>query len=129
SFPHDGWEALDEDQVFLLKLDAPATVESVNQHAYCVINGISERVPVEVLTGDARRAMLEQRKQLGYAYYELLWKNGETSNARVRDRSLEQAEANITALRCQRHLPPATQVQIVWGAGIATTSGIATTQP
>jgi hypothetical protein len=128
SFPNDGWEALDEDQVFLLKLDAPATVESVSQHAYCVIDGISERVPVEVLTGDARRALLAQRKQLGYAYYELLWKNGETSDARVRDRSLEQQEESITALKCQRQLPPSTRVQLVWGTGIAAASGIATRQ-
>jgi uncharacterized protein YfaS (alpha-2-macroglobulin family) len=129
SFPHEGWEALDEDQVFLLKLDAPATAESVAQHAHCVIEGISERVPVEVLTGEARRQVLAQREQLGYAYYQLLWKQGATSYARVRDRSLEQAEDLITALKCQRQLPPATKVQLVWGAGIATTTGIATRQP
>ena len=126
SFPYEGWSALDEDQVFLLKLDAPATDASVTQHAYCVIEGLSERVPVEVLTGDARRAMLEQRKQLGYAYYQLLWKNAATSNVRVRDRTLEQAEALVTALKCQRRLPPATKVQLVWDAGIASATGIAT---
>jgi hypothetical protein len=81
-----------------------------------------------VLTGDARNAVLAQRKELGYAYYQLLWKSGDTSNVRVRDRSLERAEANITALKCQRRLPPAAKMQLVWGAGITTESGIATTQ-
>ncbi len=128
SFPYEGWATLDEDQVFLLKLDAPATAESVREHAYCMIEGISERVPVEVLTGDARRAMLDQRKQLGYAYYQLLWKSGALSNARVRDRSLDQAEELITALKCQRRLPAATKMQLVWDAGVATASGIATAQ-
>src|SRR5262249_7747623 len=61
SFPHEGWEALDENQVFLLKLDAPATEASVRANAHCVIDGISERVPIEVVTGDARRALLDQR--------------------------------------------------------------------
>jgi uncharacterized protein YfaS (alpha-2-macroglobulin family) len=114
--------------VFLLKLDAPATPDSVATKAYCVIDGISERIPVEVLTGDARREILAQRKQLGYAYYQLLWKRGDTSYARVRDRSLEQAEELVTVLKCQRRLPPATNVQLVWDAGIAATSGIATRQ-
>ncbi|HEU4624187.1 MAG TPA: MG2 domain-containing protein [Steroidobacteraceae bacterium] len=129
SFPHDGWVALDEDQVFLLKSDAPPTIQSVLQNAYCVIEGIAERIPVEVLTGDARRAVLDQRKQLGYAYFALLWKSGAVSDVRVRDRSLERAEDTITALKCQRRLPPSTRVQLVWGAGIAAASGIATQQP
>jgi alpha-2-macroglobulin len=126
SFPHDGWEALDENQVFLLRLDAPATEASVRAKAHCVIDGISERVPIEVVSGEARRALLDQRKQLGYAYFQLLWKNGDTTQARVRDRSLEQAEQLISVVKCARPLPPATKMQLVWGAGIAAASGIAT---
>ncbi|HEV7716055.1 MAG TPA: hypothetical protein VGO53_10695, partial [Steroidobacteraceae bacterium] len=129
AFPAEGWSALDEEQVFLLKLDAPATVPSVLASAYCVVDGISERVPVEVLSGEARAAVLAQRKQLGYAYYQLLWKNGEVSQARVRDRTLEQAEDLITVLKCQRRLPQSTKVQLVWGAGIAAASGVATRSP
>ncbi|MEP7242453.1 MAG: MG2 domain-containing protein [Gammaproteobacteria bacterium] len=126
SFPRDGREDLDEDQIFLLRLDSPATADTVRANAYCVIEGISERVPLEVLSGDARQSMLAQRKQLGYAYYELLWKTGDTSQARVRDRSMEKAEELISAVKCQRRLPQSTKVQLVWGAGIAAPSGIAT---
>ncbi len=119
---------VDEDQIFLLRLDAPATQESVQKNAWCVIDGIAERVPVEVLTGDARTQMLAQRKQLGYQYFRLLRKDGDRTNARVQDRSLEGAEAQIVLLRCQRRLPNATQVQLVRGSGIAATTGIATRQ-
>jgi uncharacterized protein YfaS (alpha-2-macroglobulin family) len=128
SYPDEGWMQVDEDQVFLLRLDAPATEDSVRKNAYCVIDGIAERVPVELLTGEARAQMLAQRKELGYQYFRLLWKDGDRSNARVRDRSLEGAEAQIAVLKCQRRLPNATQVQLVWGSGIAATTGIATRQ-
>jgi hypothetical protein len=37
SFPRDGWEALDEEQVFLLKLDAPAAIESSKDNGKCVV--------------------------------------------------------------------------------------------
>ncbi len=128
SYPYEGWTQVDEDQVFLLSLDAAATADSVAKNAYCVIDGISERVPVQVLTGDARTQILAQRKDLGYQYFQLLFKDGNRSNLRVRDRSLEQAEANIAVLKCQRRLPNATDMQLVWGAGIAATTGIATRQ-
>src|SRR5258705_510201 len=128
SLPNDGWEEIDEGQVFLLKLDAPAVADTIARHAHCAIDGVAERVPVELLAGEARRALLDARKQLGYGYFSLLWKSGDVSDLRVRDRTLEQAEELVVALRCQRRLPPATQVRLVWGAGIAAASGIATKQ-
>lgn len=128
SFPSEGWRQLDEDQVFLLRLDAPADPVSIAQHAYCVVEGLAERVPVAVLTGAARESVLAQRKQLGYEYFQLLWKDGAMSPARVRDRSLEQQEELVVAVKCQRRLPNATRVQLVWGAGISAPGGIATKQ-
>ena len=128
SYPYEGWSALDEDQIFLLKLDAPATAASIREHAYCVIEGLAERIPLRVLMGDERSKVLEQRSAIGYAYYDILWKSGRTSQARVRDRSLEEAEAQIVVAVCGRPLPPATRVQLVWGAGIGAASGIATKQ-
>ncbi len=128
SFPREGWVGVDEDQVFLLKLDAPATNESIAAHAYCVVEGLAERVPVEVLTGDARRDVLAQRAALGYQYYQLLWKSGRETNARVRDRTLEQAEASIAVARCARRLPAGKQLKLVWGKGVAAATGLATRQ-
>ena len=126
SLPRDGWQEIDQDQIFLLRLDAAATPESIQAHAYCAIDGVVERIPVDVLTGSARAAVLAQRKLIGYDYLQLLWKNGAVSDLRARNRSMERREALITVLRCRRRLPPATKVMLVWGAGIAGTSGIAT---
>jgi alpha-2-macroglobulin len=126
SLPRDGWEALDEDQAFLLRLDASATTASIEANAYCGIEGVVERIPVTVLEGEERRQILDQRRLLGYDYLQLLWKNGTESNVRIRNRSMEYRDARITVLRCQRRLPPATRVLLHWGAGVATASGVAT---
>jgi uncharacterized protein YfaS (alpha-2-macroglobulin family) len=126
SLPYQGSE-IDEDQVFLLALDGEATTESIERAAYCAIDGIGERVPVRVLAGDERATVLAQRNDLGYSYYEILWKDGAGSVARVRDRTLERAEALVVALACKRRLPPDAKVQLVWGAGVSAPSGIATT--
>ena len=128
SYPREGWTTIDEEQLFLLRLDAAATAESVQAHARCIVSGLAEQLPVEVLTGDARAAVLSQTRSIGYEYFQLLWKSGAQSLARVRDRELDRAEADITVLRCQRRLPPAADVQLLWGRGIQTVSGIQTSQ-
>jgi len=126
SLPYQG-DIVDEDQVFLLALDSTATTVSIERFAYCAIDGLAERIPVHVLTNSARTAVLDQRRQLGYSYFGILWKDGVRSTARVRDRSLEQAEERVVVLACARRLPPDTAIKLVWGAGIAAFSDIATT--
>jgi uncharacterized protein YfaS (alpha-2-macroglobulin family) len=126
SLPREGWAQIDEEQVFLLRLDAKARRASIEAHAYCAVDGLAERVPVRVLTGARRQRILAERRLLGYDYLWLLWKNGQTSDIRARDRSMERREALITALQCERRLPPGTRVLLHWGAGIRSLTGIAT---
>jgi uncharacterized protein YfaS (alpha-2-macroglobulin family) len=128
SYPHDGWEGIDEEQVFLLKLDAPATPRSIEANAHCVVDGIEERVPLEVLTGNARSAVLNERSSLGYQYFRLLWKSGEVTHARIRHDDLAEREERISVVRCKRRLPPAVQMRLQWSAGIETQTGVATTE-
>lgn len=126
--PHEGSAFVDEDQVFLLKLAAPATRESIEAHAFCSVDGIEERIGVEVLAGAQREALLEQRASLGYQYFQLLWKRGEVTNVRLRGAALDAAEERIAIVRCKRRLPPSTPMRLHWAKGIATTSGVPTSQ-
>ena len=61
ALPYEG-VPVDEEQIFILGLDAVATDESIAANAYCDIKGITERVEVRVLAGDDRRVVLEARK-------------------------------------------------------------------
>jgi hypothetical protein len=126
SLPSEGWVTLDEEQVFLFKLDAPATVDSIEAHAGCLVDGIGERIPVRVLQGAERDAVLRERAALGYDYFNLLWKDGRSSGARMRNRAFEKAEDQLTLLRCQRRLPPGAGLRVIWGKGISTPSGLTT---
>jgi uncharacterized protein YfaS (alpha-2-macroglobulin family) len=128
SLPYEGSESIDEEQVFLLKLDAVATTESVRAHARCRVEGLAEAMPVTVVEGAEREAVLQQRRKLGYAYFRLLWKDGVESHLRVRDPAFADAERTLATVRCQRRLPPGATVQLVWGRGIAAASGLATRQ-
>jgi hypothetical protein len=124
SYPDEGWEEVDEEQIFLLKLAAPATPRSIEAHAHCVVSGIEEQIPLEVLTGNERAAVLKERSSLGYQYFRLLWKSGAVTNARLRKDEMDHAEERIAVVRCKRRLPPATQVRLQWGEGVATATGV-----
>ncbi|MFN3232355.1 MAG: alpha-2-macroglobulin family protein [Alphaproteobacteria bacterium] len=128
SLPRDGWQVVDSDQVFVLALDARPDLGSVKQHAYCSIKGIGERIPFDVVEGDLRRQILDQRRRTGYAYYSLLWKDGWQTQQRIRDRAVEKAEELVVVGKCRRSLPPDTQIALVWGKGIETATGVPTAQ-
>ena len=127
SLPYKGSSHIDEEQIFLLKLDAAASLQSVLAHARCAVSGIGEEIPVEVITGAARLAVLRQHRADGYSYLALLWSYDSIPDSAVRERQMAQQEADILVLRCQRRLPPESQLTLLWGAGIESTSGIART--
>jgi uncharacterized protein YfaS (alpha-2-macroglobulin family) len=128
SLPEGGDTRIDEHQAFVLALDAPADPESIRAHARCEIAGLSEQVEVDLLSGEAREKILGQRRLLGYAYYSLLWKDGEETLARVKDDALQKAESLLAVLQCRRALPPETEVRLIWGKGVRAASGVETAE-
>ncbi|MFD2365977.1 alpha-2-macroglobulin [Pseudoduganella sp. GCM10020061] len=111
SQPSEGWQ-VDEDQVFLLGLDGDATPASVAAHAWCKAEGVNERIGVRVLGGAERGRMLAAHRY----FVRQFAPEGKAPDDRV------------VALQCQRTLPAGARMQLVWGAGIAGQSGVATTQ-
>lgn len=92
---------IEEDQVFALRFNGPATPESVRQHAWCQAQGVGERIPVRLLSGADREAVL---KALG-------WK----------PRGVE----SVHLLACQQRLPAGAKMELLLTPGIATPSGLA----
>ena len=61
SIPREGSEWIDEEQAFVLALDAEPTDESVRRHVGFAVEGIPQRVGFRILTGDDRAAILKTR--------------------------------------------------------------------
>ncbi|GAP38796.1 alpha-2-macroglobulin family protein [Piscinibacter sakaiensis] len=93
-WPYDG-AVIEEDQHFLLQLNGAAAEASLARGAWCEVDGIGERQPVQVVGGAGRDAVLKARRL----------------SAATAARSL--------LLRCPRPLPGDTAVRLVWGPGIA----------
>ena len=100
AYPSPGeYNKIEEEQMFALLLNGAATKESIEQHAWCEASGVSERLPVAVVTGATRTDILKAVDLMA------------------------QQERSVV-LRCARPLPPDSTVHIVWGKGIATPSGV-----
>lgn len=91
---------VEEDQAFILRLTGAATPESVRSHVWCEASGIGERIPVRPVSAADRALLLKQLHLQKHA-----------------DRTLIVA--------CQQRLPSGAEMQLVWGKGVATPSGIA----
>ncbi|HEY1996039.1 alpha-2-macroglobulin family protein [Paraburkholderia sp.] len=91
---------IEEDQAFVLTLNGPATDASVRQHVWCESSGLGNRIPVKNVD-DATRAALLKRFHL------------------------KKDAARILTLQCQQTLPSATKMQLVYGVGVASPSGLA----
>ncbi|MBY4599148.1 alpha-2-macroglobulin [bacterium BD-1] len=101
------FEPVEEEQVFVLRLNGPATSESVRAAVWCAVDGVGERVPVRLVEGDTRTAVL---KAVGS------------------EREAKQDPRRYHALSCNRRLTPATRVQVVYGQGVMTPSGLSSKQ-
>jgi alpha-2-macroglobulin len=138
SLPYEGTQ-IDEEQVFVLGLDAPADTASILANTHCQIAGVEERVGVRLLTAAERKAVLEQRRDFVDRYVRafLIYKrDGRVvpldTRAVIKGSDFEKFlgaspdETPIVALQCQRRFPNNAQVRLIWGKGIRTVSGIAT---
>jgi len=95
---------IDEEQFFALRLNGPATPQSLQQSVSCSVEGIGERVPVRLLAPQERAALFK---------------------ALDMDQAAAREPQRYVALACNRRLPPNARVQLIYGKGVSTPSGIA----
>jgi uncharacterized protein YfaS (alpha-2-macroglobulin family) len=132
------YELADEEQIFILGLDAPARLDSVLQHAYCDVKSVPEKIPVKLVTGEERLQVLDGRKDFVDRYLGALFKDGRIAAIAERDllrgtraerlRSADETKFPAVTLRCARRLPNDADLRLIWGQGIESSSGVPTSQ-
>ena len=139
SEPSEG-SPIDEAQIFILGLDAPAIKASIEANVHCRVDGVTESVGVRVVDGDERRDLLNANPDFVRRYGNVLFKDrgGEwmvaTSIAEegtVHERFLQlmhAADSPIVLVQCKQHLPNGAKTFLDWGIGVSTASGVATAE-
>ena len=98
------YQPIDEEQYFVLQLSGPATQASLLQNVWCSLEGLGERVPVRLIEGPEREALLKSQNL---------------------DKTAAKDPLRFATLACNRRLTPATKVQLVYGKGVSTPGGVA----
>jgi len=129
---------VDEEQIFILGLDAPVNQKSVLEHAWCDAKGIAEQIGVQLITGDVRKQLLDSRKDFVDRWLYALFKDGRVARVVATDlergssaeqlKRADETRQSLVLLRCARKLPVSSQLRLVWGRGIESLSGVPTSQ-
>ena len=128
SAPYEGASNIDEEQIFVLGLDAVAVAASIEEHVHCAIEGIAERVGVRLVAGEERKTVIEGRRDFLRDYARIpSGRDGGAEADPERLRAIVEGEDSpIVVLQCQRRFPSAADVKLVWGKGVTAKTGIAT---
>jgi hypothetical protein len=91
--PYSG-AMVEEDQAFILVLNGPVVEADVPKAAWCEVENLGEKLPVKLVTGAARDALLEARR-------------------------LDKQADRVVVVGCGRPLANEAKLRVVWGKGIA----------
>ncbi|MBI5589975.1 MAG: alpha-2-macroglobulin [Deltaproteobacteria bacterium] len=103
--PYDGDSRIAEDQIFILTLDTPASEASVLGSVGFAIAGIRQRVDAQIVKGEQREAILKANSWL---------LNSGTDPGRY------------LLLQCRQRFPEQARVNLIWGKGVKSATGVAT---
>ena len=123
--PYEGSGSVDENQVFLLALDAQVARGSVERHAWCRADGINEKIPVRVLEGEERERIRAVQRGFIDGHIGRWFKARKLSWS---DKKPLAGDLPLAVLQCRRTLPADKKIAIMWGKGMAAPNGIATTE-
>jgi alpha-2-macroglobulin len=120
--PRGSWDGIEEDQTFFVAVNGPVDRASVAAGAYCAVDGIGERIPVDLLpAATAGRVLADMGDRWNRrSFLEEAGLPGELPDD-VKDRAM--ALANVVALKCRRPLPPGRDMALVWAKSIRSPGG------
>jgi uncharacterized protein YfaS (alpha-2-macroglobulin family) len=105
SIPYEGSRWLDEEQIFILTLDAEPMNESVIQNVFFSVEGIQDRIGIKIIEGGQRKEILK---------------------ARFRYR--KPPPFPMILIQSKQRFPSDTKISLIWGKGVMTKTGVATDQ-
>jgi len=120
--PASGSDAIEEDQAFLVATNGPVDRASVATGAYCAVDGIGERIPVDLLPPPLPSQVLAA-VGTSWPARNFLESAGLPQPLPASAKLRAAALANVIALKCRRPLPPGHAMAFVLDASIRRQSG------
>ncbi len=109
---------IDEEQVFVLRLDGSVSPASIAEHAYCSADGVTEKLPLRLVTPAERaRVLATLRRQR--------WMLGPLLNPEAPWKPIDAVPLDeLLLVQCARPLPAGHAMRLVWDAGLESATGV-----
>ena len=121
--PATDGDEIEEDQVFLVAANMVPTRDSVAAGAYCAVDGIGERIPVDILPADTPARLLGALGKSEYRLTNFLSSASLPPELPADAAARQRALVPVVALKCRRPLPPGHDMALVWGRSVAGANG------
>ena len=116
-------DGIEEDQVFLVAANALPDRASVGSQAYCAVDGIGEKIAVDLLSADLPGRLLAGLGPDRYEVRNFLSEGGLAETLPKDSAARNRALASVIALKCRRPLPPGRDMALVWAGAIRSPGG------
>ncbi|WP_156680560.1 alpha-2-macroglobulin family protein [Sphingomonas profundi] len=114
-----GGDEIEEGQVFLVAANVAPDRASVAAHAYCAVDGLGEKIAVDLLPADLPARLIAGLGRDRYEVRGFLAEAGLPEPQQADPRARAAVLRTVMALKCRRPLPPGRDMALVWGRDIA----------
>ena len=103
STPYEGDDGIDEEQIFILTLDAEPNEESLLQHVTFSVEGIQNQIGIRIVKGKEREGIFKSRF-----------------------RYRKPPFPPMVFIQSKQRFPADTKISLIWGKGVTSKTGVAT---
>ncbi len=114
----NGYGDIEEEQVFLVATNVAADRASVGRFAYCAVDGIGEKIPVDVLKRETAATILAGIGDR-WSAQSFTQDAGLPLRLPAAGADREAALDRVVPVKCRRPLPPGREMALVWDARIS----------
>ncbi|HKX87591.1 MAG TPA: alpha-2-macroglobulin, partial [Sphingopyxis sp.] len=110
---------IEEDQIFLVATNVAADRASVGRFGYCAVDGIGEKIPLDVLPRATATEILTGLGDNNWSRQSFTYDAGLPQRLPAAGADREAALDRVVAVKCRRPLPPGREMALVWDARIS----------
>ena len=112
------YSGIEEDQIFLIATNAAADRASIGRFAYCAVDGIGEKIPLDLLPAATAAEVLTGLGNSNWERQDFLSSAGLPAQVPAAGADRTAWLSRIIAAKCRRPLPPGRDMALVWDARI-----------
>ncbi|PKP87881.1 MAG: alpha-2-macroglobulin [Alphaproteobacteria bacterium HGW-Alphaproteobacteria-17] len=111
-------DGIEEDQIFLVATNVAADRASVGRFGYCAVDGIGEKIPLDVLPRETATEILAGLGDNSWSRQSFAYDAGLPLRLPAAGADRDALLDRVVPVKCRRPLPPGREMALVWDARI-----------